>query len=65
MVLASLSDKFTTTGETNSIVETARDSSLPEIIGYFSLSGKKLLKEPVSGVYIMLYSNGKTEKVVR
>ena len=64
VVLASLSDMFTT-DETTGIVETLRATSLPEIIGYCSISGQKLPKEPVSGVYIIMYSNGKTEKAVR
>ncbi|GHT33893.1 hypothetical protein FACS189434_09110 [Bacteroidia bacterium] len=35
------------------------------IVGYYSILGQKLLKEPVSGVYIILYDNGKVEKVLK
>ena len=35
------------------------------IVGYYSIMGQKLLQEPQSGIYIIQYDNGKTEKVVR
>jgi len=35
------------------------------ILGYYSILGQKLLQEPQSGVYIIRYENGKTEKIVK
>ncbi|MDR0873478.1 MAG: hypothetical protein LBN27_08470 [Prevotellaceae bacterium] len=35
------------------------------IIGYYDILGKKLLKAPETGVYIVKYDNGKTEKTVK
>ena len=35
------------------------------VLGYYSILGKKLEKEPNNGVYIIMYDNGKTEKVVK
>ena len=35
------------------------------IVGYYSILGQKLPKEPQSGVYIIVYDNGKTEKVLK
>ena len=65
VVLTSISDKFTTTGEPSNIVETLRATSLPEIVGYYNLIGQKLKQEPTKGIYIILYDNGKTEKVMK
>ena len=47
------------------VVETLRATSLPEIIGYYNIMGQKLSKEPQSGLYIVLYDNGKVVKVVK
>ncbi len=33
------------------------------IIGYYNILGKKLLKEPVEGMYLILYDDGTSEKV--
>ena len=48
-------------------VETWRAASLQSanIIGYYNILGKKLENEPTSGIYIIVYDNGKTEKVVK
>ena len=35
------------------------------IVGYYSISGVKLPQKPQSGMFIILYSRGKTEKVLR
>ena len=36
-----------------------------QITGYRSITGQRLAKEPQSGVYIILYDDGKAEKVVK
>ena len=33
--------------------------------GYYSIMGAKLIQEPTDGMYIIRYSNGKTEKVMK
>jgi len=66
VVLFSQSGEFTTKGETVGVVETWHAASLqPHITGYYSILGIKLSKEPTSGIYIIMYDNGKAEKVVR
>ena len=35
------------------------------VLGYYNILGKKLLQEPESGIYIILYENGKTEKIIK
>lgn len=62
-VLASLSGTFDT--GTTSVAETQYVASLPKIVGYYSITGTKLPKEPASGIYIILYDNRKAEKVVK
>ena len=48
------------------IVETDNYPSLPGIVGYYNtLLGIKLPKEPASGVYIIMYEDGTTEKRVK
>ena len=37
----------------------------PVVIGYYSVTGMKLSQEPENGVYIVVYSNGKTEKMLK
>jgi len=61
-VLTGLSSTFEVK-ETTGIVETQCIASLP--VGYYNLLGAKLPQEPTSGIYIIKYDNGKTEKVVR
>ena len=58
---------FKTEGEGSStgVVGTLHATSLPGIIGYYTLLGQKLPQEPQKGIYIILYDNGKTEKVVK
>ena len=64
IVLASQSDSFKTTGDNTSVVETLCATSL-RVVGYYSVLGQKLPQEPQSGMYIIMYSNGKTEKVLK
>ena len=64
VVLASQSGTFTTNTITG-IVETGRAPSLPKLAGYYNIFGAKLPKEPASGIYIVKYDNGKTEKVIK
>lgn len=33
--------------------------------GYYNILGTKLLQEPTSGIYIIMYDNGQTEKVMK
>ena len=36
-----------------------------QITGYYNITGQRLAQEPASGVYIIMYDNGKTEKVLK
>jgi len=63
VVLANLSDKFTTAKEPTNINVSLAASA--EVVGYYSILGAKLPQEPAKGMYIILYSDGKTEKVLR
>jgi len=58
---------FKTEGEGGGIgvVGTLHATSLPGIIGYYTLSGQKLPQEPQKGIYIVLYDSGKAEKMVK
>ncbi|GHT57042.1 hypothetical protein FACS18945_0320 [Bacteroidia bacterium] len=62
-VINSEQGEFTTTGVTTGIVSPVSERS--QIVGYYSILGQKLPKEPESGVYIIVYDNGKAEKVAR
>ena len=35
------------------------------VLGYYSIMGQPLLQEPASGIYIIMYDNGETKKVMR
>ena len=37
----------------------------PAVVGYYSVLGVQLPQAPESGIYIILYDNGKAEKIVR
>ena len=50
----------TVTGGTG--IEELRVASLP--VAYYSITGQKLLREPQSGIYIVLYDNGKMAKKI-
>jgi len=48
------------------VVEAGQATSLPaNIVGYYSILGVKLNKEPASGIYIIVYDNGTAEKVMK
>ncbi|MDR0873353.1 MAG: cadherin-like beta sandwich domain-containing protein [Prevotellaceae bacterium] len=63
IVLADQSGSFTTASEIPT--EVSGVSYTPGVMGYYGILGQKLLQEPQSGVYIIKYDNGKTEKVVK
>jgi len=44
--------------------EVPANTETATVTGYFDLLGKKLKEEPKEGVYIILYDNGKTRKVM-
>lgn len=48
--------------ETTAINETTTDSTKKTVIAYYSIAGIKLSNEPKSGIYIVVYSNGESEK---
>ena len=58
---ASAIDVIITTA--SSVEETLHDTVLPK--GYYSILGIKLPQEPESGIYIILYDNGKAKKVIK
>jgi hypothetical protein len=47
---------------TTNIDMTFNEHTESVIVGYYSILGRK---KPASGLYIILYSDGKTEKVLR
>ena len=53
---------FTTLG-TSSVENITADSAT--VVGYYSLTGVKLAQEPTNGIYIILYNNGKTKKIMK
>ncbi|MDR0874361.1 MAG: hypothetical protein LBN27_13020 [Prevotellaceae bacterium] len=63
-VLDSKSGSFTTTGSvpTAAVVPVSERS---RTVAYYNLLGQKLLQEPASGIYIIVYDNGKVEKIVK
>jgi len=50
--------------EGTGVVETRHTTSL-QVVGYYSILGQKLLQEPESGLYIIMYDTGKAEKVLK
>ena len=44
----------------NDISEESRN-----VVGYFDVLGRKFTEEPTSGIYIIVYDNGKTEKILK
>ena len=40
-------------------------AQVANIVGYYSILGQRLTRELESGVYIIIYDNGKAEKIVR
>ena len=67
-VLMQEQDSFKTQGgftEIKEIIsESESDFEPATIVGYYSLTGVKLIDTPKQGIYIILYSNGKAEKVL-
>ena len=51
------------TSQTNAVKTITADNA--KIMGYYSTLGQKLPQEPESGCYIILYDNGKTEKIMK
>jgi len=47
------------------IKEVSNDTETATPIGYFDVLGKKLNEEPKQGFYIILYDNGKAQKVMK
>ena len=66
-VLDTKEGTFKTTGEGTGtgVVGALHATPLPGIIGYYNLLGQKLPQEPEKGIYIILYDNGKSEKIVK
>ncbi len=62
VVLENQSGNFTTLGATTGINNTTIEKT---IVGYYNIMGAKLKYEPQSGVYIILYNNGTTEKRIK
>ena len=56
---------FTTIGNSVGIIEAKKFSPVAQAIGYYSLTGLRLPQEPASGIYIIVYSDGKVEKVMK
>jgi len=46
------------------INEVSSDTEIATVIGYFDILGKRLNEAPKQGIYIILYDNGKTKKVM-
>ncbi|MDR1729039.1 MAG: hypothetical protein LBR52_00025 [Prevotellaceae bacterium] len=58
-------NSFTTTGNPVGIAGEKDFSPAAQAIGYYRLTGLRLPQEPASGIYIIVYSNGKVEKVMK
>jgi hypothetical protein len=50
---------------TTGIKNVAADTENAAVTGYFNIMGRKLNEEPAKGIYIILYNNGTTKKVMR
>ena len=46
------------------VVETQCIASL-RVVGYYDILGQKLSHKPQSGLYIIIYNNGQTEKIIK
>ncbi len=62
-ILMRSAGSFTTLGEKTDIENIPAEPAEAKIIAYYSITGAKLYKKPVSGLYIIQYDNGKVEKV--
>ena len=54
----------TITTVTTGVVET-QCIAYPQVIGYYSILGQKLPKEPQSGIYMIRYDNGTAKKIIK
>ena len=50
---------------TTGVNEVSADTENAIIIGYYDILGRKLNEEPMKGVYIILYDNRKTKKIMK
>ncbi len=64
-VLAYNFGEFETVESIKTDITEAEYASSQRIAGYYSVLGIKLPQEPKSGMYIILYDTGKTEKVIK
>ena len=64
VVLASQSGEFRTTGEIITDISGVCNTPL-RVVGYYNILGQPLPREPESGIYIIMYDNGKAEKVLK
>ena len=62
---SSCNKKTTGEGTGTGVVGRCNATPLSGIIGYYTLLGQKLPQEPQRGIYIILYDNGKSEKVAK
>lgn len=65
VVLASQLGMFTTTEEYRAGIIETNSTYKPSILGYYNFLGKKLPKEPACGMYVIVYSKGKAQKVIK
>ena len=65
VVLDIISDKFTTESDPSNINVPQAEITEAVIAGYYSILGAKLQHKPTKGMYIILYSDGKVEKIMR
>jgi hypothetical protein len=49
--------------DTTSDIATVNDSANAKIVGYYNITGEKLSHKPTSGLFVVMYDNGKAEKV--
>jgi len=65
IVLDTKKGSFVTTGDIPTAVVGAGFAPVSKVVGYYNTFGQKLPQEPENGIYIMLYDNGKAEKVLK
>jgi hypothetical protein len=63
-VLALSLGSFTTSGGTGTGINDT-EAAPAQVVGYYTTTGAKLSKEPKSGVYVVQYDNGTTEKKMK
>ena len=47
------------------INDVSMDIGIATVIGYFDILGRKQQEEPTTGIYVILYDNGKTKKMMK